>query len=136
MNRLKKVMEKKILAQDIELEEKLIVNKGKKVARHKLIHSFVLSLNVKPEHPSPEPAIFGIMDTDDDESVSFWVDKGNVDKFFLTIPKSWDFMVGVDGINSREYSLIGSMDQQNIIKENYNIPYFHKMKVDGNNAIY
>ena len=66
-----------------------IVNKEKKAARHKLMQSFVLNLNVKPEHP-----------------------------------KSWDLMVWPDRINSRQYSLISSMDPENIIKENNNIPYF------------
>ena len=113
-----------------------VVNKAKKVARHSLIQSFVLGLNVKSELPIPEPAIFGIMDADENDPVSFWVDKGKVDNFLQILPKSWELLVRADRINSSQYSLLGSMDPENIVKENNNIllfvfEYFAQKDISG-----
>ena len=44
-------------------------NEEQKVARHKLIQSFVLSLKVKPEFPLEKPTIFGYVDAEDSEAI-------------------------------------------------------------------
>ena len=94
------------------------------MARHKLIQSFALSLKVNPENPVQEPAIFVIVDSEDSEPVNFWINKGRVDNLCLIMPESWDLMIRADIVYSRQYSLLGSMDPENIIKQNNNIPLF------------
>ena len=75
------------------LYESDVVNREKKVAKHKLIKSCVLSLlNIKSHHPTQEPAIYGIVDSDENEPVQVWIDKGKVNNFVLIMPKvgiSW-----------------------------------------------
>ena len=52
------------------------------------------------------------------------INKGRVDNFCPIVPKSWDIMIRADRVNSRQYLLLGSMDPENIIKENNNFPLF------------
>ena len=91
---------------------------SKFLARHKLIHSFVLSLEVKSEHPVQEPVIFGVADVDENVPIRMWIDKGRVDNFVLIMPNKWDFMIRADRNSSRQYSFLESMDPENMIVEN------------------
>ena len=51
------------------------------MARHKLIHSFILSLKVKSENLIKEPTIYGIFDADESDPIQVWIDRGKVDNF-------------------------------------------------------
>ena len=56
------ILERMLLWPNLEYQlfKMNIVNEEKKVARHKLIQSFVLSLNVKPEFPVDKPTILAM----------------------------------------------------------------------------
>ena len=71
-----------------------------------------------------ELAIFAIVDAEESKPFYFWVNEGRVDNFCLIMPKSWDLMIRADRVNSRQYSLIGSLDPDNIIKEKQKISHF------------
>ena len=79
-------------------------------------HSFVLSLNVKPEFPVEKLTIFCIVDTEDNKRVHFWINKGRMDNFHLIMPKSWDLMIRADRVNWRQYTLTASLDPENLFK--------------------
>ena len=71
------------------------------MARHKFIHSYMLSLKIKSENPVKEPTVFGIVDANDSDPIQVWINKGKVDNFTLVMPKSWDHMIQAGRNSSR-----------------------------------
>ena len=55
--------------------ESNVINVEKKVARHKLIQSYMFSRKFKSENPVEEPSIFGIVDANGSDSIQVWINK-------------------------------------------------------------
>ena len=71
-----------------------------------------LSLKIKPKFPPPDASIYGIIDVKNNDPIGIGIEKERVDNFALITPERVD------------NSFVESMDPENIIRENKNIPLF------------
>ena len=59
---------------------------------------------------------------EESDDVETWVDRAHVDRFILSLPKTWDTMLTAD--RSQNYNFMDSMKPDHIIQENKAIPVF------------
>ena len=87
-----------------------------------LCRKFCMAAKVKLEYAPDVLIIYGIRPMEESDDVETLVDRAHVDRFILTLPKTWDTMLRADRTQNYHLIIMDSMKPEHIIQDNKAIP--------------